>query len=292
MARAQQAVSSIEQARLFQKTPTATNTATNADGTPLGDTDTSDDDSFGTQVILKSKERVRQFAITGDASVFYTSNVALTRSGEIGDVFFVANAGASWTPRINPHLEAQLAAHASIFRYHDTSELDFENVGVGAGLFWTPESLGGIGLFAHYDFIELLNRHSNEILSDHEFTIGAQKIFSVGRCQSFTVGASAMAGITDPETARRQQVGLFFGYHLQLTRALESEIFYRLAFHFYDAADRNDLNQVLTWNLRYRLATWADVNAFFSFGNNRSDDAAFDYSVATGGGGIGLTLRF
>jgi hypothetical protein len=293
MARAQQAVSSIEQARLFQKTPTATNTAVNADGTPLGDTDTSsDDDSFGTQVILKSKERVRQFAITGDASVFYTNNVALTRSGKIDDVFFVANAGASWTPRLNPHLEAQLAAHASIFRYHDTAALDFENLGVGAGLFWTPENFGGIGVFAHYDFIELLNRHSDEILNDHEFTIGAQKIFSMGRCQSFTVGASAMAGITDPESARRQQLGLFFGYHLQVTRALETEIFYRLAFQFYDAANRNDFNQVISWNLRYRIATWADLNAFFSYGNNRSEDSAFDYSVATGGGGMGVTLRF
>jgi hypothetical protein len=292
-AQGQQAVSSIEQARLFQKTPTATNTAVNADGTPLGNDDaSSDDDSFGTQVILKSKERVRTFAITGDTSIFYTSNVALTRSGEIHDTFAVANAGMSWSPRVSPQLEAQLAAHASIFRYHDTSALDFENLGFGAGVFWTPEHFGGVALFAHYDFIELLNRHSEEILSDHEFTVGAQKVFSLGRGQTFTIGATAMAGITDPEIVRRQQVGIFVGYHLQLTRALETELFYRVAGYFYDAAHRSDLNQVLSWNLRYRVATWADLNAFVSYGNNRSDDATFDYGVATGGGGLGVTIRF
>jgi hypothetical protein len=267
--------------------------AVNADGTPIGDSDaSSDDDSFGTQVLLKSKERVRTFAITGDTSIFYTSNVALTRSGERDDAFVVANAGVSWTPRLSPQWEAQLAAHASIFRYQDVSDLDFENLGFGAGLFWTPEHFWGLDLFAHYDFIELLNRHSEEILSDHEFTIGAQKVFSLGRGQTFTIGVTAMAGITDPEIVRRQQAGIFFGYHLQLTRALETELFYRLAGYFYDAAHRNDLNQILSWNLRYRLAAWADLNAFVSYGINRSDDAAFDYNVATGGAGVGVTIRF
>ncbi|MEY2562331.1 MAG: hypothetical protein QOH88_524 [Verrucomicrobiota bacterium] len=293
MARAQQAVSTIERARLFENTPTTTHVAVNADGTQLGDTDTSsDDDSFGTQVILKSKERVRMFAVTGDTSVFYTNNAALTRNREIHDVFFVANAGVSWTPRINPQLEAQVAAHASIFRYHDTSALDFESLGLGAGLFWNPENFYGVSIFARYDFIELLDRHSDEILNDHEFTIGAQKTYSFGRCQSLTVGATAIAGISDPDTAQRQQLGVFFSYHLQLTRALESEIFYRLAFQFYNAAERNDFNQVISLTLRYRLATWADLNAFFSYGNNRSDVAAFEYGAVTGGAGVGVTMRF
>src|ERR1700694_2851484 len=122
IAHAQQ-TSSIEQARLFQNTPATS--SVNADGTLLPDSDTeaSSDDSFGTQVILKKRERVRTVALTGDTSIFFTDNAALTRHDKIDDVFFVTNVGLSWTPQINPHLEAQIAARGSIFRYASTSSL-------------------------------------------------------------------------------------------------------------------------------------------------------------------------
>jgi hypothetical protein len=290
-ARAQQPASSIERARLFQSTP---NSTVNADGMalPEDESEASSDDSFGTQVILKKRERPKTLSLTGDASVFYTDNAALTPSNKIDDVFVVANAGASWTPRINPQLEAQLNAHASIFRYNSTSALDFENLGVGAALFWSPEHFADIALFARYDFIELLDRHSDEILRDHEFTVGGQKVFPVGRSQAFTLGALVMGDIAEPSSAQRQQAAIFAGYHWQITRAFEADLYYRLAGYFYDHADRADCNQVVSGSLRYRLSRNADVNAFVSFSSNRSDGTGFDYNAVTAGGGIAFTFRF
>ena len=292
MARAQQAPS-IEQARLFKNTPAA-NSAVNADGTALPDADTeaSSDDSFGTQVILKKRERVRTIFLTGDTSAFFTDDAALTRSDKIDDVFFVTNLGLSWTPRVNPHLEAQLAARGSIFRYGSTSSLDFENLGVGAAVFWNPEHFCDVSFFARYDFIELLDRHSEEILRDHEFTVGGQKIFAVGKSQAFTLGVTGMGGIADPSAAQRQQVGVFAGYHWQITRQFEAELFYRFSAYFYDRADRMDCNHIVSGSVRYRVSRYADLNAFVSFGGNRSDTAGFDYNVVTTGGGAGFTLRF
>jgi hypothetical protein len=289
---AQQTVSPIEQARLFEKLPTATNTAVNANGMALGYDDATSDDSFGTQVILKSQSQIPTFVMTGDASVFYTNNAALTRRDKIDDTFFVANAGVSWTPLIAPHLEAQMAAHGSIFRYDSTSVLDFENLGLGAGLFWTPDHFAGVGLFAHYDFTELLDRHSEEILRDHEFTIGAQKIFPLGRAHAFVAGASLTAGVAEPESAQRDQAGMFLAYRLQATRSLGVELLYRFAGYFYNDPGRIDRNQILTASVRYRLREWADINAFFSFAGNRSDDSAFNYDAAAGGGGLSATIRF
>lgn len=294
LARAQQAVSPIDRARLFQSTPNAANPTVNADGTALAeeDSEASSDDSLGTQIILKKRERVRTFVIAGDASVFYTDNAALTPNNKSDDLFFVTNAGISWTPRINPHLEAQIAARASIFRYNSMSTLDFESLGLSAALFWSPEHFCGINFFARYDFIELLDRHSDEILRDHEFTIGAQRMFSVGRAQTITIGATAVGGIADPSSAQRQQLGIFAGYRWQITRDFDAELFYRFAAYFYDRADRNDCNHVLSANLRYRLSRFADVNGFVSFGANRSDTPGFDYDVVTAGAGVGLSFRF
>jgi hypothetical protein len=289
---AQEAVSPIEQARLLKELPTATNTEVDANGMALGDDDTTSDDSFGTQLILKSQPRIRTFVVTGDASVFYTNNVALTRRGTIDDAFFVANAGVIWTPLIAPHLEAQIAAHGSIFRYDSTSALDFQSLGLGAGLFWNPDHFAGVELFAHYDFIELINRHSEEILRDHEFTIGAQRVFPLGRAHALVAGATLMAGVAEPESAQRDQAGLFLAYRLQVTRSLGVEFLYRFAGYFYNDPGRIDRNQVFSASVSYRLREWAYLNVFFSFADNRSDDSAFNYDAVANGGGLSATVRF
>ncbi|HSP44591.1 MAG TPA: hypothetical protein VLO30_01235 [Chthoniobacterales bacterium] len=291
---AQQPNSPIEQARLFQSTRGATNSAVNADGMalPEDEAEASSDDSFGTQVILKKRERVPTVVVAGDASIFYTDNAALTPHNKIDDAFLVTNAGVSWTPRINPHLEAQLAAHASIFRYNSTSVLDFENFGIGAALFWTPEHCHEVAFFARYDLIELVDRHSNEILQDHEFSIGAQKMFAVGKAQTFTLGVMASGGIAMPASQQRQQAALFASYHWQITRAWDAELSWRIAGYYYNHADRTDGNQVVAANIRYRVSSRVDVNGFLSFGSNRSDTARFDYNAVTAGGGVAFAIRF
>ena len=287
-----QALSPVEQARLFKELPSSTNREIEANAPVPGDDDTTSDDSLGEQVILQSQPRIRPFVVSGDASIFYTNNVALTPHNRIDDVFFVSNAGVSWSPLIAPHLGAQIAAHSSIFRYDKTSALDFQALGFGAGLFWNPDNFAGVELFAHYDFIELINRHSEEILRDHEFAIGAQKIFPLGRAHAFVAGASLIAGVAAPESAERDQAGVFLAYRLQATRSLGVEVLYRFAGYFYNEPARTDRNQLLSVSARYRLLEWFDINAFFSFAANRSDDSAFNYNAITNGGGLSATVRF
>jgi hypothetical protein len=119
-----------------------------------------------------------------------------------------------------------------------------------------------------------------------------QKGFALGRAHAFTLGALASLGISTPSEAQRNQVGLLAGYHLLLTRSLETDLLYRIAYQSYSDSSRGDLNQVFSWNLRYRLTEWAEASAFFSFGSNRSNVGAFDYDVFSTGGGLGLTTRF
>lgn len=266
----------------------------NADGMalPIDESNASSDDSFGTQVILTKRERVPTIVVAGDASIYYTDNAALTPNHKIDDAFVVTNAGISWTPRINPELEGQVSAHASIFRYVSTSVLDFENLGLGGALFWSPKNFHDIAFFARYDLSELLDRHSNEILQDHEFSVGAQKFFPIGKKQSFTLGVTAGAGVADPSSQERQQIAIFASYHWQLTKALDAEVSGRLAGYFYNRADRADGNGVVSANLRYRVSRYADLNGFVSFGGNRSDTRGFSYNAVTAGGGVAFSVRF
>ena len=284
----------IEQARLFDRPAGTEAGGITSDGSALPDTgaSTSDDDSFGAQQILKSQERVREFVVSGDAAVFYTSNVALTRHGTIADSFLVANAGLSWNHAIDQQLQLQIGARGSLFRYNDTSVLDFENLGAGVGLSWVPSSCGGISFFGRYDFSELLDTHSRQILSDHEFSLGAQKVFFFGRAHALTVGTIASAGISDPFSAQRDSVIAFAGYTMALTRQLDAELLYRISGNFYNGGGRDDLNQIGSLGAHYHLNRWAELNALVSFGTNRSTHDVFSYDVFTAGGGVGFTMRF
>lgn len=258
----------------------------------LGEDYTTSDDGFGDVMILQSQPRIPTFVITGDASVFYTTNAALTRHHTIDDTFVVTTAGVSWTPVIGPGLSAQVAAHGSVFAYQGTPALDFQSLGFGAGLFWTPEQLTGVGFFARYDFIELFDRHSEEILRDHEFTLGAQKGFALSRGQGLVAGVIIGAGIAEPESAQRDQAGIFLGYQLQITHSLGLELLYRATGYCYNETGRLEANQTLAASAHYRLCRWAYINASFSLTDNHSDNSAFDYLAFSTGGGLSATVQF
>ena len=242
---AQDAVSAIDQSRLLQSVPeTAPVSAVDANGNSLGETTNLEDDSFGAQMILKDQERVRPFSLSGGSSLYYTSNVALTRRDALDDIFAVVNASGTWTRAVHPEVELQIGLQASAFRYNRESQLDFNDLGAGLGLSWAPQTWRGVGLFARYDFTELVDRHGNEILRDHQFSLGAQKVFALGRAHAFSLGALGSVGISTPAAAERNQVGIFAGYHLQLTRMLATDLLYRIAGQSYSESNRLDLNQV------------------------------------------------
>ncbi|MEP6685862.1 MAG: hypothetical protein ABJB22_03720 [Verrucomicrobiota bacterium] len=291
---AQQAANSvIEQSRLLQQQPSTLNTNVNANGVALAGTDDGAvaDDSFGSQIILKNQERRLAFTINGDASFIYTSNVALTRRDTRSDGLYVGSAGFTWARAFSSHLEAQFAAHASGFRYANTPELDFENLGAGVGISWTTPRLPGVAAFARYDFTELLSTSGKQILRDHQFSIGAQKSFVFGRSHALMLGVLGSAGISDPHSARRDQIGAFIAYHIKLTRSVESDVAYSPAGNFYPNG-RRDLTHVLSWNFKYRFNQWSEANLFFSFAENASNREVFEYTAWTGGAGAGLALRF
>jgi hypothetical protein len=283
----------VEQSRLFQTTAPP-NPSVNADGMPLPEAagPKANDESFGAQQILKAQQQVREFVLSGDASIFYTNNVALTRRDTVSDSFFVGNAGLSWNHAIDSQLQVQIGGHASLFRYFDTSALDFENLGAGIGFTWVPQPAWGIGIFARYDFTELLDKHSRELLEDHEFTLGVQKVFAFNRVHAFTVGALASAGISDPFAEQRDQIAAFAGYHVFLTRQLDADIGYRIAGFFYNKGGRDDFAQGLSLGLRYHFTSWMEANALLALAMNRSTKSVFDYDVLNTGGSIAFTLRF
>jgi hypothetical protein len=293
-ARSQQAVSSITQSRLFTNPQTPGTTSFDANGNALPDNSatTSGDDSFGAQIILKNQERQPSFNVFGDASAFYTNNVDLTPHRTRSDFFLASNVGAAWRPTISRGLVGEISAASSIFRYDRASELDFERITAGAGLTWLVPGTPGIVAFGRYDFTELLNSESNQLLQDHELTIGGQKTFAFGRSDILVTAITGVLGKSTPRSQERDQAGIHAAYHLQITRSLDADLLYRYAAQFYDEGGRVDHNQTLSLAIGFYPARWLRVDASIFGARNDSNRSAFDYEALNVGSGVRFNIQF
>ena len=145
---------------------------------------------------------------------------------------------------------------------------------------------------ARYALTERLGRDGGQIVTDHGFSLGLQNTIPRGRSHALGFGLIGTLGLSDPSFAQRSQIGGYAGYQLQLTRSLGVDFLTRPVVYFYTKSDRTDFNQIFSIALRYRFSDWADANASFSYGINRSDRTVFDYDVVTSGATVGLSLRF
>ena len=294
-ARGQQAVSSITQSRLFTNPSAPGTTSVNANGTALPEEEegpSTADDSFGAQLILKNQQRRRSFSVFADVSAFHTTNVGLSPRGTRSDSFLAANIGAAWRPALSQELLAEISVGSSLFRYDQARELDFQKLSASAGLSWLVPRAQGIIVFGRYDFIEVLDSGNNELLQDHEFSIGAQKIFVFGRSHSFTTGLTGTVGLTTPQSQERDQAAIYAAYHLKITRSFEADFLYRYAAQFYGAGDRIDHNQTLSLALSLVANRWMRVAGSISVARNDSNRSPFDYDVFNFGGGLRLEVTF
>jgi hypothetical protein len=251
-----------------------------------------EDGTFGKQVVLKEKERPSEFFLTGDVSGFYTSNAALTRDHMDADVFLVASAAFGWNHAIGPELQLQIGGHVAIFRYNDRPDLDFDSFGAGVGLSWTPAFASGTTFFTRYDATKLLDRDGNDLLTEHEFTIGGQRIIALSRAHALSFTVFGGASISDPHSAQRDTIAGAIGYHLRVSRHVDLDAAYRGAVYFYNAGSRTDYNGLESISLGYHFTRWSTLAAYGSFGSNRSNHSVFDYDAGVIGGGLNFSWQF
>ena len=270
-------------------------TSVDANGAALPEEEASTDagdDSFGDQIILKNQERRRIYTVFADVSAMHTNNVDLISRGTRNDSFVAANVGASWRPAIRPDLIADFSGGSSLFRYDRASELDFEKLWAGAGLSWAVPRAGGIIAFGRYDFTEVLDASSREILQDHEISVGGQKMFVFGRSHFLATGLTGSLGFATPRAQQRDQAAIHAAYHLQVTRSFDLDLIYRYAAQFYNEGDRIDRNQTLSLAMGVAASRWVRVTGSISAARNDSNENAFEYDVFNVGGGLRLQVEF
>ena len=86
---------------------------------------TPNDSDLGEQQILKRVEEYEPFTFSFGVPFYWTSNVALTRSGEQADFVVAPAAALFYEPRISQNLYGFAGVRQQFFYYDDFDGLDF-----------------------------------------------------------------------------------------------------------------------------------------------------------------------
>lgn len=252
------------------------------------------DDDLGEQRLLVPDSRYKSLTLFANATEFYTSNAALTNGGAQGDWFTALQFGGSWVPRIKGSLFGEVSVLQQLYRYAEFSNLSFNSLDVGGGLIYVFRDLGDLSAFARYNYNLLTDASSSSsIFYQQTIRLGLQKPFVFSRAHSATVGLQTDLNLDGwPDYALRNRFALLAGYQANLTRRLQANLFYQIAYFPFLDVDRRDWNQILSAGLAYNLTPWFSVNASVSASFNDSNENFFTYSVLNAGAGVSALIRF
>lgn len=251
------------------------------------------DKDLGEQQILKRQEEYLPFTISVATSVYYTSNVALTRDGEEDDVLFSPGVTAMYQPRLMSTLFADVGVAQQWFLYDRFSELNFSSFDAFIGLAYYVPQFHNLSLRARYDYNRLTDTDFHEFFNDHAIILSASVPFRINRAQQVALGFDIDLSIGgEPDGPRRNEYSFYVGYSVNLSRSFSIDTSARLAVRDYHSGGRTDVSEILALSANYRIREWLTLSFLSSFAWNQSNQDVFDYSVANVGGGAALTIRF
>lgn len=256
--------------------------------------ESANDADIGEQQILKRVERYEPFTVSIATPVYYTSNVALVRSGERGDVLFAPAAAVTYAPRLSQTLFGAFTIQRQEFYYDKFSALDFGSLDLRAGLSLVLPKAHNLLLHAEYDYNRLtLSNSLNGFFDNHSLFLSAELPFRFGRAQQLSLGLDTNVSLmASPSPPQRDEFDFYVGYSASLTRALSVSAVGRVFVRDYRSIDRNDISEILTLTANYRFTKYLSAGLATTLSSSQSSKSVFDYDVANFGGALSLTFRF
>jgi hypothetical protein len=252
------------------------------------------DPDIGEQEILKRIERYEPFTVSVATPFYYTSNVALTRRGEMSDVLVAPAVALSYAPRFTGTLFGSFTVQRQEFYYDKFPALDFGSFDFRAGLFYLMPKLHNLMLRGEYGYNRLTFSNSfNDFFSNHSIFLGAELPFRIGRAQQLSLGVDTNVSLhAEPSPPRRHEFDVYAGYSVRITRALTLGAVGRIFVRDYSNIDRSDVSEVLALTANYRINKCFSAGAASTLAWSQSSKSVFDYSVANIGGALSLSFKF
>lgn len=252
------------------------------------------DSDLGEQQILKRVERYQPFTASVAVPFYYTSNVALARTGERGDFLTAPSAGFTYAPRISRTFYGEVTIQDQQFCYNKYDEFDFGSFDIRVGAAYYLPQAHNLLLRGYYDYNRLTESGGfSSFFEDHSISMGAELPFRIGRAQQVSFGADTSISLAaDPHRPQRNEFDVYAGYNVNLSRSFSLDAVGRVFIRDYRHGDRTDVSELLALSANWRVTKWLGASAISTFAWSRSNQAVFDYDVANVGGAVTLTLKF
>jgi hypothetical protein len=261
------------------------------------------DADLGEQQILKRVEEYKPFTISAGAPFYWTSNVALTRSGEQSDFVVAPAVAAFYEPRITSTLYGLIDVREQLFYYDQFDNFNFGSFDFEVGFRYLVPQWHNLLLRLEYDYNRLTEKNSfAAFFQNHAFIIDASVPFQFGRAQTLTLGIDLNISAAADESgqppninaisAQRSDYAAYVGYSAVLTRSFFINAVGTLVVRQYYEGDRADISEILALTANYRVNKYLTVSAVSTLAASQSNQSVFDYEVANLGGAVALQVKF
>ncbi len=261
------------------------------------------DADLGEQRILKRVEEYQPFTISAGAPFYWTSNVALTNSGEQSDFVVAPAAAAFYEPRITSTLYGLIDVREQLFYYDRFDNFNFGSFDFEVGFRYLVPQWHNLLLRVEYDYNRLTEKNSfAAFFQNHAFIIDAGVPFRFGRAQTLSLGAYANISAAAEESgqppninaisAQRSDYGTYLSYSATLTRSFFINAVGTLVVRQYYEGGRDDISEILALTANYRVNKYLTVSAVSTLAASQSNQSVFDYQVANLGGAVALAVKF
>jgi len=295
LALAQTGTEAVDRSQLFRTQPSLQPAQQpDQNGTALGYAASSENDAdLGVQAILKRDNQYRAFTISVGTPYYYTSNVALTKEGQVSDGVFAPVFTFNYQPHLWTTLYGEFAISQQLFYYNDFNNFNFESFDAIAGLVYYLPKLNNLTLRVRYDFNRLTDDDWNEFYANHQILLMAELPFRIGRAMQVSLGAVANFSVSaNPGPPRRHEFDFYVGYQVQLSRSFSLDAAATFQVKDYLQGDRTDVGEILALTANYRIRDWLSISSIASAAFNQSDQSVFDYQVYNLGGAVAVNIKF
>jgi hypothetical protein len=253
------------------------------------------DADLGEQQILKRNDQYQPFTFTVGAPFYWTSNVALTNSGEQSDFIVAPVAGIYYEPRITQTLYGLIDVREQLFYYDKFDGLDFGSFDFEIGLRYLLPQWHNLLLRAEYDYNRLTMKDSfDDFFSNHAFIASAEVPFRIDRAQQVFLGVDANISMAAAqEDPRRDDYEAYVAYVANLARAFSVHAVGRFVVRDYIHQDsRVDVSEIFSLSADYQVCKFFTASAVGTFAASQSNHSVFNYEVGNAGGAVSLAVKF
>src|SRR4029077_6824672 len=216
------------------------------------------DADLGEQQILKRVEEYQPCTISAGAPFYWTSNVALTRSGEQSDFVVAPAVAAFYEPRITNTLYGLVDVREKLFYYDRFDNFNFGSFDVEVGLRYLVPQWHNLLLRLEYDYNRLTKKNSfSAFFQNHAFILNAEVPFRLDRAQQLSLGAIVNISAAAEESnqppppnvsaisGRRNEYSAYLGYSVILTRSFFINAVGTIVVRQYWEGGRDDVSEIL-----------------------------------------------